>query len=315
MRPARCGPIKLVNRNLTRFAWLSIAAAIVTIGLKSGAYFLTGSVGLLSDAAESVVNLIAAVVALIALSVAARPADDKHHFGHAKAEYFSAVVEGIMIFVAAVFIIYSAVERFLNPQPIENVGIGLGVSLIASVINGLVAWKLISVGRANRSITLVADGKHLLTDVWTSAGVVVGVLLVALTGWIRLDPVIAFLVGLNIIWTGYHLISQSVDGLMDKTFPDEDNATLVATLQELTTDEVHFHGVRTREAGHQRFITLHMLVPGEWTVQKGHDLAEQVEERLTEKFEHVDIEVHIEPTEDPRSFEQNMAGLEVPPVS
>jgi len=304
-----------VNRNLTRFAWLSIAAAIVTIGLKSGAYFLTGSVGLLSDAAESVVNLIAAVVALIALSVAARPADDKHHFGHAKAEYFSAVVEGIMIFVAAVFIIYSAVERFLNPQPIENVGIGLGVSLIASVINGLVAWKLISVGRANRSITLVADGKHLLTDVWTSAGVVVGVLLVALTGWIRLDPVIAFLVGLNIIWTGYHLISQSVDGLMDKTFPDEDNATLVATLQELTTDEVHFHGVRTREAGHQRFITLHMLVPGEWTVQKGHDLAEQVEERLTEKFEHVDIEVHIEPTEDPRSFEQNMAGLEVPPVS
>lgn len=315
MRPARYGPIKLVNRNLTRFAWLSIAAAIVTIGLKSGAYFLTGSVGLLSDAAESVVNLIAAVVALIALSVAARPADDKHHFGHAKAEYFSAVVEGIMIFVAAVFIIYSAVERFLNPQPIENVGIGLGVSLIASVINGLVAWKLISVGRANRSITLVADGKHLLTDVWTSAGVVVGVLLVALTGWIRLDPVIAFLVGLNIIWTGYHLISQSVDGLMDKTFPDEDNATLVATLQELTTDEVHFHGVRTREAGHQRFITLHMLVPGEWTVQKGHDLAEQVEERLTEKFEHVDIEVHIEPTEDPRSFEQNMAGLEVPPVS
>ncbi|HNM98727.1 MAG TPA: cation diffusion facilitator family transporter [Marmoricola sp.] len=304
-----------MNRNLTRFAWLSIAAAIVTIGLKSGAYFLTGSVGLLSDAAESVVNLIAAVVALIALSVAARPADDKHHFGHAKAEYFSAVVEGIMIFVAAVFIIYSAVERFLNPQPIENVGIGLGVSLIASVINGLVAWKLISVGRANRSITLVADGKHLLTDVWTSAGVVVGVLLVALTGWIRLDPVIAFLVGLNIIWTGYHLISQSVDGLMDKTFPDEDNATLVATLQELTTDEVHFHGVRTREAGHQRFITLHMLVPGEWTVQKGHDLAEQVEERLTEKFEHVDIEVHIEPTEDPRSFEQNMAGLEVPPVS
>ena len=139
--------------------------------------------------------------------------------------------------------------------------------------------------------------------------------MVALTGWIRLDPVIAFLVGLNIIWTGYHLISQSVDGLMDKTFPDEDNATLVATLQELTTDEVHFHGVRTREAGHQRFITLHMLVPGEWTVQKGHDLAEQVEERLTEKFEHVDIEVHIEPTEDPRSFEQNMAGLEVPPVS
>jgi len=303
------------RHNLTRFAWLSIAAAVLTIGLKTGAYFLTGSVGLLSDAAESVVNLVAAVVALIALRVAAQPADAEHPYGHAKAEYFSAVVEGIMIFVAAIFILYSAVQRFLDPQPIENVGIGLGVSVFASVINGLVAWKLINVGRAERSITLTADGKHLLTDVWTSVGVVLGVMLVALTGWLRLDPIIAFLVGLNIIWTGYHLISQSVDGLMDRAFPTEDADAVVATLQEFATSEVHFHGVRTREAGHQRFISMHMLVPGEWSVQRGHDLAEQVEARLGERFEHVDVDVHIEPSEDPRSFEAGLVGLQVPPTS
>ncbi|MEI2818768.1 MAG: cation diffusion facilitator family transporter [Marmoricola sp.] len=300
---------------MTRFAWLSIAAAVLTIGLKTGAYFLTGSVGLLSDAAESVVNLVAAVVALIALRVAAQPADAEHPYGHAKAEYFSAVVEGIMIFVAAIFIIYSAVQRFLDPQPIENVGIGLGVSVFASVINGLVAWKLINVGREERSITLTADGKHLLTDVWTSVGVVLGVMLVALTGWLRLDPIIAFLVGLNIIWTGYHLISQSVDGLMDRAFPTEDADAVVATLEEFATSEVHFHGVRTREAGHQRFISMHMLVPGEWSVQRGHDLAEQVEARLGERFEHVDVDVHIEPSDDPRSFEAGLVGLQVPPTS
>ncbi len=301
--------------NLTKFAWLSIAAAIATIGLKFTAYLLTGSVGLLSDAAESVVNLVAAIVALIALRVAAQPADAEHHFGHAKAEYFSAVVEGIMIFVAAIFIIYSAVQRFLDPQPIENVGIGLGVSVFASVINGLVAWKLINVGREERSITLTADGKHLLTDVWTSVGVVLGVMLVALTGWLRLDPIIAFLVGLNIIWTGYHLISQSVDGLMDRAFPTEDADAVVATLEEFATSEVHFHGVRTREAGHQRFISMHMLVPGDWSVQRGHDLAEQVEARLGERFEHVDVDVHIEPSDDPRSFEAGLVGLQVPPTS
>ncbi len=303
------------RQNLTRFAWLSIAAAVLTIGLKTGAYFLTGSVGLLSDAAESVVNLVAAVVALIALRVAAQPADAEHPYGHAKAEYFSAVVEGIMIFVAAIFIIYSAVQRFLDPQPIENVGIGLGVSVFASVINGLVAWKLINVGREERSITLTADGKHLLTDVWTSVGVVLGVMLVALTGWLRLDPIIAFLVGLNIIWTGYHLISQSVDGLMDRAFPTEDADAVVATLEEFATSEVHFHGVRTREAGHQRFISMHMLVPGDWSVQRGHDLAEQVEARLGERFEHVDVDVHIEPSDDPRSFEAGLVGLQVPPTS
>mgnify|MGYP001241600790 CR=1 FL=1 len=297
--------------NLTKFAWLSIAAAIATIGLKFTAYLLTGSVGLLSDAAESVVNLVAAIVALIALRVAAQPADAEHHFGHAKAEYFSAIVEGVMIFVAAVFILWTSVQRFLAPAPLENVGVGLGVSVLASVLNGSVAYLLIRAGKQHRSITLEADGKHLLTDVWTSVGVVAGVLLVALTGWLRLDPVIAFLVGLNIIWTGYHLISRSVDGLMDRSFNEEESTALTEALQEFCTDDVHFHALRTREAGHQRFVSMHMLVPGSWSVQQGHDLAEKVEASLTEKFDHVDIEIHIEPNDDPRAFEAETVGLEV----
>ncbi|HMT89918.1 MAG TPA: cation diffusion facilitator family transporter, partial [Dermatophilaceae bacterium] len=218
------------RENLTRFAWLSIAAAVCTIALKSGAYLVTGSVGLLSDAAESVVNLVAAFVALIALHVAAKPADAEHQFGHSKAEYFSAAVEGVMIFVAATFIIYSSVQRFLAPEPLEQVGLGLGISVVASALNGAVAFVLMRAGRKHRSITLTADGKHLLTDVWTSAGVVVGVLLVALTGWLRLDPIIAFLVGCNIIWTGWHLVRESVDGLMDAAPSPECQAKIQAVI-------------------------------------------------------------------------------------
>ncbi|MFN8195304.1 MAG: cation diffusion facilitator family transporter [Nocardioidaceae bacterium] len=294
------------RENLTKFAWLSIAAAVATIVLKSGAYLLTGSVGLLSDAAESVVNLVAAVVALVALSVAARPADETHHFGHSKAEYFSAVVEGVMIFVAAVFIIVQAVQRFLHPAALENVGIGLGISVLASLLNGGVALVLLRAGRAHRSVTLVADGKHLMTDVWTSAGVVVGVLLVALTGVLRLDPVIAMLVGLNIIWTGWHLIANSVNGLMDRALDPETQAVVDATLAEFAGDDVHFHAVRSREAGHQRFVTMHVLVPGSWTVARGHDLAERVEQRLCEQIEHLEVATHLEPVEDPRAYEADL---------
>ncbi len=296
------------RENLTRFAWLSIAAALVTITLKSGAYLLTGSVGLLSDAAESVVNLVAACVALLALSVAARPADDSHNFGHAKAEYFSAAVEGVMIFVAAVFIIWAAVDRFLHPQPLDNVGIGLGISVLASVVNGLVALVLIRAGRAHRSITLVADGRHLLTDVWTSAGVVVGVLLVGITGWERLDPVVAALVGANIIWTGWHLIRDSVDGLMDHAPSAEAQGAISQVLDSFAGDEVRFHAVRTRESGHQVFLAMHVLVPGGWTVQRGHDLLEQVEARLLDAVPHLLVDTHLEPIEDPRSYEGDSAS-------
>jgi cation diffusion facilitator family transporter len=294
---------KKTRIDLTRFAWMSIATALLTIGLKAGAYFLTGSVGLLSDAAESIVNLVAAVVALVALRVAALPPGEGHHFGRTKAEYLSAAVEGIMIFVAAAFIIAASVERLINPQPLEQVGVGLAVSMIASVLNGITAFTLMRAGRKYNSMTLSADGKHLLTDVWTSVGVVVGVGLVALSGWWQLDPIVALLVGLNIIWTGWHLISQSLDGLMDHSMSPEEHAKLAAALDEFASEEVLFHAVRTRVAGHLAFIEMHVLVPGDWSIQRGHDLVEDVQTRIEVDFPECEVMTHLEPLEDPRSHE------------
>jgi cation diffusion facilitator family transporter len=302
------------RRDLTRYAWLSIAAAIATIVLKTGAWWLTGSVGLLSDAAESSVNLVAAIVALFALRLAARPADDTHHYGHTKAEFFSAAAEGTMIFVAALFIIVSAVNRFLHPQPLENVGIGLAISVGASVINGLVALVLLRAGRAHRSLTLVADGKHLMTDVWTSVGVVVGVVVVALTGIVRLDPVIALLVGLNIIWTGWKLLQESANGLMDAALRAEENESIVRVLHDFTTEDVTFHGLRTRASGHRGFAELHVLVPGSWSVQRAHDVVERIEQRLAEEVPSVTLSTHIEPVEDPRSYDDYETEVPLSPA-
>lgn len=302
----------LETRDLSRFAWLSIAAALVTITLKTIAWQLTGSVGLLSDAAESVVNLVAAVAVLIALRVAAMPADKNHHFGHAKAEYFSAALEGMMIFVAALVILYTSVDRFLHPRPIENVGIGLAVSVVASVVNGVVAFILLRAGRQYRSLTLTADGKHLLTDVWTSAGVIVGVLVVALTGIERLDPVIAFLVGLNIIWTGWKLIRESTEGLMDVALSKEENRGIAEILARFVSKEIHFHALRTRVSGHHRFAEVHVLVPGQWSVQRGHDLVEEVEAAIHEEFADLSITCHLEPAEDPRAYGDYTAEFPVP---
>ncbi len=291
--------------DLTRFAWLSIGAALLTIALKTFAWRITGSVGLLSDAAESLVNLVAAVVALVALTVAIRPPDKNHHFGHSKAEYFSAATEGVMIFVAAAVILFSAVQRFLNPQPLENVGVGLAVSVAASVVNGGVAIVLLRAGARYRSITLVADGKHLMTDVWTSVGVVVGVLLVALTGWERLDPVVAFAVGLNILVTGSRLVRGASAGLMDVSLPKEDNELIRTVLGRFTSAEVSWHRLLTREAGNRRFMQFDLLVPGEWTVQRGHDLVEDITDALVAEFPDIDVICHIEPVEDPRSYEDS----------
>lgn len=289
-----------------------MAAAVVTIALKTGAWYITGSVGLLSDAAESVVNLVAAFVALIALRVAAKPADKSHHFGHSKAEYFSAAVEGMMIFVAAVFIIVAAVERLLNPAPVDNLGVGLAISVVATVLNGAVAFVLIRAGRTHRSRTLAADGAHLLTDVWTTVGVVVGVLLVGLTGWQPLDPIIALLVGVNIIWTGWKLMSESLAGLMDVSWPKEENAELARIMRTFTTSEVDIHGLRTRESGHQRFVDYHLLVPGVWDVQRAHDLSEEIQDAVTEAFDGVIITSHIEPREDPRSYADYATEVALP---
>lgn len=279
--------------DLTRYAWLSIAAAVVTIALKSLAFLVTGSVGLLSDAAESVVNLVAAVIALVALRVAARPADDNHHFGHGKAEYFSAGAEGVMIFVAAAVILVTAVQRFLDPQPLESVGVGLLVSTLASVLNGAVGVLLVRAGRAHRSVTLSADGKHLLTDVWTSAGVIVGVLLVALTGWQRLDPVVAALVAVNILVTGWRLVSESVVSLLDAAMPAEDLARLDGALEPLRSADVSFDQIRTRVSGRHRFVSLVVRVPGDWTVARADGVARAVEAAVGAALDDVDVTAQV----------------------
>lgn len=292
--------------DLTRFAWLSIGAALLTIALKTFAWWVTGSVGLLSDAAESLVNLVAALVALVALTVALRPPDQNHHYGHSKAEYFSAATEGVMIFVAAGVILVSAVQRFLDPQPLENVGVGLAVSVAASVVNGVVATVLLRAGARYRSITLVADGRHLMTDVWTSVGVVVGVLLVGLTGWERLDPVVAFAVGVNILVTGSRLIRGASAGLMDVSLPKADDELIRAVLGRFTSTEVSWHRLLTREAGNRRFMQFDLLVPGEWSVRRGHDLVEEITDALVAEFPDIDVLCHLEPVEDPRSYEDSV---------
>lgn len=302
------------GRPLTHYAWLSIAAALVTMGMKALAYLLTGSVGLLSDALESTVNLVAAVVALVALRVAARPPDEEHAYGHAKAEYFSAAIEGAMILVAAGTIIYAAVERLFHPIELEQLGIGLAVSVAAALVNLAVALVLLRAGRRHRSITLEADGKHLMTDVWTSAGVVVAVGVVALTGWERLDPIIAIAVAVNIVVAGWTLVRRSALGLMDVAVPEQDRAAIEAVLASHSSPSVQFHAVRTRQAGPRSFVSFHLLVPGAWTVQEAHDLAERVEADLHQVIPEVTIEAHIEPLEDPRSFaDEDLDRLPVPP--
>jgi cation diffusion facilitator family transporter len=290
------------QRRLFRLLWLSIAAAVVTIALKTAAWLVTGSVGLLSDAAESVVNLVAAVVAMVALRWAVKPADEEHAYGHAKAEYFAAGVEGSLIVAAAITIAAAALPRLLDPQPLDDVGVGVAVSAGASVINLAVGLLLLRAGRRARSITLEADGRHLLTDVWTSAGVLAAVAAVALTGWNVLDPLVALAVAGNIVVTGVGLVRRSVGGLMDRGLEAPEQAEIAEALAVFEGDGVRFHALRTRQAGSRAFISVHVLVPGAWTVQRGHDLAEDVEAELRRRIPHATVFTHLEPAEDPRSF-------------
>lgn len=287
---------------LYRLLWLSIAAAVATITLKTVAWALTGSVGLLSDAAESVVNLVAAIVAMLALRWAMKPADEEHAYGHAKAEYFAAGVEGSLIVVAALTIAATAIPRLLDPQPLESVGLGVAISSAASVINLGVGYLLLTTGRRERSIVLEADGRHLLTDVWTSAGVLVGVVAVAVTGWDILDPLIALAVAANIVITGSGLVRRSVGGLMDRALDAPEQAKIAEVLARFESADVRFHALRTRQAGARSFVSLHVLVPGAWTVQHGHDVVEEVEAELRHQLPHATIFTHLEPAEDPRSF-------------
>ncbi len=293
-----------MNRSsLTRYAWLSIAAALVTIGLKSVAYLLTGSVGLLSDAVESLVNLVAATMALAMLIIAARPADEEHQYGHSKAEYFASSVEGILILVAAVAIGFTAVRRIIHPQSIEQVGIGLIVSTGASAINFVVARILLRVGRKHNSITLEADARHLMTDVWTSAGVIVGVGAVAMTGWQILDPIVAIGVAINIVWTGVRLMQRSVAGLMDAALSPEDRDEVQKVLDKYKEKGIEFHALRTRQAAGVRFVSVHVLVPGKWTTHRGHHLLEDIETEIRQALPGANVITHLEPVEDPLSFQ------------
>jgi cation diffusion facilitator family transporter len=276
---------------------LSIAAALLTLGLKGLAWWLTGSVSLLSDALESIINLAAAVAAYAAVWYAARPADASHPFGHEKIEYFSSGLEGGLILVAAGGIAWTAVERLIHPRPLEGLTLGLGLSLLAACINGLVAWMLLHVGRKHGSIVLEADGQHLMTDVWTSAGVLAGLGLVAWTGQYWLDPVLALLVAANILWTGASLVWRSFKGLMDAALPEEELEAIRTAVRAQLEPGMDFHALRTRQAGRRRFADFHLLVPGRMTVQSAHDLMNRIEKAVEEALPGLEVTVHVEPAE------------------
>jgi cation diffusion facilitator family transporter len=291
------------NKSARFYTLLSIGAAILTIALKTGAYVLTGSVGLLSDAAESIVNLVAAIVATWAVTYAAKPPDENHAFGHYKAEYFSSGIESLSILVAAGSIAIAAFNRLLHPQPVEQIGIGLGLSLVATVINGVLALLMLRAGKRLRSITLRADAHHLFTDVWTSIGVVLGLILVSSTNWLILDPIIALIVAVNIVWAGIKLLHETGLGLLDTAMPASDRRIVMDILHNYDNHQIQFHALRTRVAGTRRFISLHVLVPEVWTVKQGHDLCEEIELAIAQSLPGSYVFTHLEPLEDPLSWQ------------
>jgi cation diffusion facilitator family transporter len=295
--------------HLNKYAWLAIAAALATILLKTGAWWVTGSVGLLSDALESIVNLVGAMMALAMLTLAARPPDESHTYGHGKAEYFSSGLEGGLIVVAALAIGWAAIERLLQPQPLEQVGAGLAVAVVASLINLGVSLTLRKAARQHDSITLAASASHLMTDVWTSAGVVTGVALVGITGWLWLDPLLALGVAVNIIVTGYLIMRDSAHGLMDRSLPEEALQRIESVLAAYRGPEVEFHALRTRAAGARRFASMHVLVPGAWTVQQGHELLERLEADLRSALPGLSVLTHLEPLEDPAARDDHDISL------
>lgn len=293
--PAQAVAEPIETRILMRYLWLALATAVATVVIKGLAAALTGSIGLLSDALESVVNLVAAVVAMWALYLSAKPADHNHDFGHGKAEYMSSAVEGALIFVAAATIIVGAIQRLVVPQPVQEIGLGLILSLSASVLNLGTGALLVHVGKKHRSITLEADGHHLLTDVLTSAGVIIGIVAIMVTGWQILDPLIAIAVGINILVTGTSLIRRSVVGLLDAALPPEDVETIKDAMREAGGDEMEIVQILTRESGRQRFVQVIVTVPGDWSVRRAHDLADEIEDAVEAALPGTDTVVHIEP--------------------
>lgn len=292
------------KRSLSKYAWVSVFAAIVTIGLKISVYLYTNSVSFLSDALESFINLAVAILAVWIIKVSERPPDDDHEFGHDKAAYFSSGTEGTLILLASIGIVVAAIPRLFAPQPITNIGIGLALSAIAAAINCWVGLLLIKVGKENDSIVLEADGRHLMTDVWTSVGIFIAIGIVGFTDWIILDPIIALVVAVSIGWTGYKLIRRSVLGLMDTVIDEESAEKATEILEDYRQAYgIDFHAFRTRKSGARKFIYFHLLVPDDWTVKRGHDLAEEIELKMLDKIPYSAIFVHLEPLEDPASFE------------
>ncbi|MEO7055616.1 MAG: cation diffusion facilitator family transporter [Caldimonas sp.] len=275
---------------------LSVATAVVAIVMKTLAWWVTGSVGLLSDAMESFVNLASALFALAMVTIAERPADDDHPFGHTKAEYFASAFEGLLIAAAAIAIVWAALGRFMHPQPIEGVGIGIALTVFSSVLNGLLAWKMMAASRQHRSIVLEADARHLYADVWTSAGVVVGLVLVTLTGWLWLDPLIAIAVAANIVREGARVVFLSIDGLMDKALEPEVQARIDATLARFADAAVRFDDRVTRRAGRRRFLDMHMHVPSTWTLGRAAALRGEVEQALMNEVDGLRASIQLLPS-------------------
>jgi len=275
---------------------LSVATALVAIALKTAAWWITGSVGLLSDALESLVNVASALFALAMVTIAARPADDDHPFGHTKAEYFSSAFEGLMIAAAAIAIVWAALQRLQNLQPLQGVGIGLTLTVVSSVLNGLLAWKMMAASRLHRSIALEADARHLYADVWTSAGVVVGVLLVEATDWLWLDPAIAIGVAANIIREGARVVWGSVEGLMDKAVEPEVQERIERTLARFADGSIRFDDRVTRRAGSRRFLDMHMHVPAGWTLGRAAALRGAVEQALMDEVPGLRASIQLLPS-------------------
>jgi len=294
-------PVK--QENTIKYVRISIAASVITISLKGSAYLLTGSVGLLSDALESFINLAAAVLALKMLMIAMSPPDREHPFGHSKAEYFSSVTEGILILLAAIAIGVTATERLIRPRPVEQLGAGLIISASASLVNLGVGLLLVRAGRENRSILLEADGKHLLTDVWTTAGVLVALLVVKVTGWVILDPVIAIVVAVNIVYTGIKLIKRSVSGLMDSALPESEQNIIRIILDSFCSEEMKYHSLYTRRAASRSFIFFHLLMPGDWHINRGHSITKEIEQKIKDVLADSEVFIHIEPINDPDAFD------------
>jgi cation diffusion facilitator family transporter len=288
--------------SLARYAWLSVAAALVTMALKGVAAWLTGSMGLLSDAAESLVNLAAALVALYSLRISAREPDEKHPFGYSKAEYFSSGVEGTLIMLAALAIVATAIPRLISPREIMHFDTGIFVSLVAAAVNLGVALVLLGAGRRHDSIALEADAHHLLTDVWTSIGVVAGVGATVFTGWLMLDPLIAIAVALHITWTGAKVLRRSVLGLMDRALPEPELDRIRRILEPYHVRGIEYHALRTRRAGRVRMVEMHVLVPGEMTVREGHRVADEIEDAIRAALPGSAVLTHLEPIEDPASY-------------